>query len=141
MKYPNLPARLDKRKKLTSKDISLIKKMIKDGKTLKEITKIFNISDGTVLYHTKGDEYKKKWKEKVKARISDKMKTDDEFREKKKEIDSKSKKRKRKILKKEVNEYHRQVNKKWRSTERGKKRWREYNEVFRGKKEELSKEF
>ena len=50
MKYPRLPEKLDRRKKLMKKDIVRIKLLIKKGCTKSEVARIFKVNRCTINY-------------------------------------------------------------------------------------------
>lgn len=99
----------------------------------RSIAREFNVSVASVCYHLNGQDYKKIWNDKVKARIKSKQ-DDIVFQEKRKEADKKSKKRKRLLLP-EFNKYVIELNKSWYSkNDENRQKWREYSRKYRLKK-------
>lgn len=137
MIYPKIPDKLDKRKKLTSEQIKEIKYLYSAGNSKVSISKKYKVSVSLLCYHLNGEDYKKKWNDKIKKRHKEKMKIA-EYREKQKINSNKSKKYKRSVDDK-LSKYQVCFNKNWRNkNERNRNRWNEYNKVRRGNQDKLS---
>ena len=137
MNYPKMPEKLDRRKKLTVRKLKNIKKLFEQGFSKRYLAKKYRVSVSLLCYHLNGQEYKKRWIEKCKIRIKESMKSPG-CRDRKREINNKSH-RYKKVVVPEENRYNVLNCKRWRHRgERERKRWREYNRVWRGKQKKLT---
>jgi len=137
IKYPKMPDKLDRRKKLTGKKIQEIRELFNQGFSKVYLAKKYHVSDSLLYYHLNGEEYKKRWIEKVKIRQKE-IRQIPEYRQREREISNESHRYKRRVVPEE-NQYSVLNCKRWRNkSEREKQRWREYNWVRRGKQSKLT---
>lgn len=91
MKYPRLPDKLNRRKKLFAEDLERMKELRKLGLTYKEIGEAVGVQAATVGYHL-NPETKRKTIERALREIKYRWKNDPSFRARKLEISRESKK-------------------------------------------------
>lgn len=78
--YPKV--KFHRKRKLFPSDIEEMKKMRKDGATLEQVAKKFNVHVSTVYYKTSGSKKYEKFKERMRKRNNENYANDPEFRQK-----------------------------------------------------------
>jgi hypothetical protein len=124
MKYPRLPEKLDRRKKLMEDDIKTIRSLASQGYSKLAISKRFKVSEALIYYHCKTEEQKHAYNQRIIELHMQKLK-DPDYKRHHLDLAIESKKRKRKLVP-EYNDYVVEATKKCYSKSReSRKKWAE----------------
>lgn len=131
--YVRLPENLDRRKKLTKEQIGEIQRLYAGGEPIARIARSFGVSDGTIHYHCKGEEYRRNWNDKIIARITEARKQPEEMK-KHLEREKESAKYRRRVHK-PFGKYYQHVSYRWRhKSPENMEKWREWNRKQQAKR-------
>lgn len=90
MKYPRLPKELDNRRKLTSDQIEVIRKLSSEGWSQRKLAKEFKVSRATIFYHVVDSKKRGEINKHRYEKILEQSMSDPDYVKRKKEQDRKS---------------------------------------------------